>query len=494
MGQEVKKRLSGEAKADLLELASAVFEMKRCLIEALEAQKTSEITYINEKEIVDSAHEISDTVLIGLLKEEYADGTTAVPRLAGIVRRLIPEGNELTRLLPKIKAALLEAGMPLSEYLDLTRELQSEFHGDELARVLQESSEQAGIDGSELIGEVKTNPVAAAELICLAAEIRKTTGDEKALAELLVDYVERLGPKLALDMTPVNGAAGEKHLRQVITGLESSILNRLRERDVDDHLLERLEQRLAQRMDSILEKFASEWQLTRQGPRQEDNPANLSVLEIMEQSVGEGGELGAILKTIRSKVQSGAIDENDFKQIYAEINNEKREKRPREAKKEPPSRVLKPSVLMHFVEKEVARARRYGVPFSAVALSLVKAKAQGRSASMKLSPQALMDSVSSRLSTVLREADIIGQMGKNKLVIILPMTVEAGAKPTLRRSLKALHAEPIKVNGFSVTITMTGVAIGFDPERKPTVTTFMQALSDELKDMVFRVQYIGELL
>ena len=40
--------------------------------------------------------------------------------------------------MPKIKAALLEEGMPLAEYLDLVQELSTELESEELSKILKE--------------------------------------------------------------------------------------------------------------------------------------------------------------------------------------------------------------------------------------------------------------------------------------------------------------------------------------------------------------------
>jgi hypothetical protein len=494
IGEEVEKGLSGGGGANVSELAAAVFDMKKKLIEGMEAKKDFDITYSNKEEILDQANEIADNVLIRLVRDEYKAGKISTPRLAQILRRLIPEADELKRVLPKIKAALLEEGMPLPEYLNLVEELGKELQSDELAKILQESSEGVGLDGKELIEEVKENPVQAAELICLAAEIRKGTGDEKVLTDLLVDYVERMGSKLSQDIKTEKGADGEQHLRQVITGLESNIVSRLRSMNVvKDDALEHLEERLNKRMDAIFDKLRDDWIESKSMTPEENRSKNLSVLQILEQSVGENEDLGEILRIIRSKVQSGQIDENDFKQIYSEINKQKQKRLEQEAKKKMPAGVLKSKDLMFFIRKEISRASRYDLPFSALSFSVVKAKPKTGVPADTITQQAVTDAILYRLSSILREADIVGHFGKNKMVGLLPMTKQSDAKLALRRTLKLLHGDPIEVDGIPLTTKIAGVATSFDAERMPDVSAFVKAMSNELTDMVVRVKNIQEL-
>ncbi len=494
IGEEVEKGLSGGGDANVSELAAAVFDMKKKLIEGMDAQKDVDITFSNKEEILDQANEITDKVLIRLVKNEYKAGKITTSRLAQILRRLIPDAEELKRVLPKIKAALLEEGMPLPEYLNLVEELGKELQSDELAKILQESSEEIGIDGKELIQEVKENPAEAAELICLAAEIRKGTGDEKVLTDLLVDYVERMGSKLGQDITAENGAEGEQHLRQVITGLETNIVSRLKDMNVvKDDVLEGLEERLNKRMDAVFDKLRDDWIQSKSMTPEQNRAKNLSVLQILEQSVGENEELGEILTIVRSKVKAEEIDENDFKEIYSEINKQKQIKREQEAKKKMPPGVLKSQDIMFVIKKEISRASRYDLPFSALSFSVVKAKPKTGDSADAITQQAVMDAILRRLADILREADIIGQLGKNKMIGLLPMTMQSDAKLALRRTIRLLHSDPIEVDGIPLTVKIVGVSTTFDAERMTDGKAFMQAMSNELTEMVIRVKNIQEL-
>jgi len=494
IGEEVEKGLSGGGGANVSELAAAVFDMKKKLIQGMDAQKDVDITFSNKEEILDQANEITDNVLIRLVKDEYKAGKITTSRLAQILRRLIPEAEELKRVLPKIKAALLEEGMPLPEYLNLVEELGKELQSDELAKILQESSEEIGIDGKELIQEVKENPAEAAELICLAAEIRKGTGDEKVLTDLLVDYVERMGSKLGQDITAENGAEGEQHLRQVITGLETNIVSRLKDMNVvKDDVLEGLEERLNKRMDTVFDKLRDDWIQSKSMTPEQNRAKNLSVLQILEQSVGENEELGEILTIVRAKVKSEEIDENDFKEIYSEINKQKQIKREQEAKKKMPPGVLKSQAIIFVIKKEISRASRYDLPFSALSFSVVKAKPKTGDTDDTITQQAVMDAILRRLADILREADIIGQLGKNKMIGLLPMTMQDDAKLALRRTMRLLHSDPIEVDGIPLTVKIVGVSTTFDAKRMTDGKAFMQAMSNELTEMVIRVKNIQEL-
>lgn len=120
----------------------------------------------------DELRQLANAVVVRIVREEYRKGAVSVERLAEIIERLIPDRRELRRLLPQIKAALLEEGMPLTDYLALVKELALELGGGDVARLLSEAGEEIGLSAGELFADVKKDPRSAVRLIMLASELR----------------------------------------------------------------------------------------------------------------------------------------------------------------------------------------------------------------------------------------------------------------------------------------------------------------------------------
>jgi hypothetical protein len=491
MGHRVDESLADKEAPDLSKLAAAVLDMKRQLQKGIEAQKALDIVYGNEGQILHQANEITDRVVIQLVKQEYRSGDVSIPRLAQILRRLIPEGDELKRLLPKIKSALLEEGMSMEDYLNLVQDLVKELQSDTLVGFLEQGSDEIGMERTDLIQEVERNPTQVAELICLAAEVRKTTGDEGVLSDLLVTYVERLSTKLAGGMGSYS-PEGEKHLRQVVSGLESGIVSKLRDMDLEADVLARLEEKLEKKLDAMFEEFRSQWGPSQQVSHKE--PAkDLTVLQILEQSVDPTEELAHILRDVRTRADVGDIDENDFREIYGEIFRQRQKRLALKARKRVTPHVLEPRDLLYFLEKEICSAKRYGLPFSALSFSIVKAKPEKQPPKGSLTSQDLMDAILKRLALNLRDADILGHLGGNKVVALLPMTIDREAKLALRRNLRLLHARPIVVNGIPLNVRIAGAVTDYDIDKSLDRGEFVRLLSEDLTKTIHRVKHIQEL-
>ena len=491
--KEVEKNLSGEDKSDLPNAISALFSMKKHLIAEIESQKALKIAYANEDEILGKANDITDNVLLQLIRNEYQAGSVSTQRLAEIIQRLVPEADELKRLLPKIKSTLLEDGMRLSEYIKLVRELGKKLQNEELARIFQSSAEEIGISGESLIEEIKKDPVQASTLISLAAEIRNSIGDEEVLTDFLVDYIEQLGSEGKLHISKKDVEKGDQHLRQVIRQIELKIFGHLRDLNVNNDIANQLEKRLNDRMDEVFEKVKLEIIQSTSGMGEKDSLAGLSILEILLQNVGDDDDLGEILDTIRVKARSEDIDVNNFSEIYAQIVKEQKrrtEKRTEQTSKE----ILNPQAMITFLEQEIFRAKRYRLPFVVLAFSLVSAKPQTDVPADAVSQWHLENAILGRLLNVVRDSDVVGMFGINKIGVLLPHTPWGGGDRSLRRCLQLMHSEPIKLNKIPFKFRLAGVHSEFDLTQTPDIKVFVDALLNELMNKEIRLKSIQSLL
>ncbi len=496
MRMEVDKHLEGKGDVAIADLAGAVFDMKKQLLEGIEAQKALGVAYENEAAILENANELTDRVLIQLVKDEYQQGKITPARMAHILRRLVPEAVELKRLLPKIKTALLEEGMSHTQYLELIQALGKELQSEGLANILQESGEEIGVDGDELIAEFKNNPEQAAQLIYLAAEIRKGSGDEDALADILAGYVEQMGGQMAMDQTQEKD--DPEHLKKVVGSIESTIVSQLGKMDVGGDVIAKLEDRLNARMETVLDQMRAEWIKAKGQPGEGGGTATphkvLSVLQTLEQSVSEHDELGEILKIVRTKVEAGEIDENDYKKIQDEIARQKQLIKDKEADRVMPTGIIKASAMAFILEKEIARANRYDYSFSALAFSMVRIKPRAKVPAGAINNEILIEAVLALLAETFREVDIVGQLGKNTIVAVLPLISREDSKKALNRVMKVLQDAPIDVKGIPVDFKFAGIAISFDGEHTPDGKSFIRVMSGRLQDMANRLKNIQSFM
>ena len=491
--EEVRQIQKGVSDINLSELAYAVSDMRDQLIEGIQAQKTLGVIYENEEQIIDEANALTDEVLIQLLKDEYQKGEISIERLAQIIRRMVPEPTELKRLLPLLKNVLNEEGMSSSEFLKLMDALGKELNNEELTKKFQKGAEEIGLASEDLIQEFKRDPSGAAELIYLAAELRKGTGDEKVLNELLVDYIERIGSKIVLDTVNSSENADDSHIKKVIANVESDIVNRLNKNGIDDEVIKDVQQKLMTRMEMCFNKLKKEWEDQQKSTTANTGIGQTTLFKILEESVDESDELHHILSRVRNDIQEGDIDENDIHQIFKKIKLIHKKKETGKNRKTLPSGILTYQNTLLFIEKEISRSNRYDTPFSVITFSIIKIESSQPIPKGKLSRQKINQAVMGELIKSLRNADLIGILTKNILVVLLPMTKKDNARNALRRLVRSLHEEPITINGYDLKVQFAGAVTSFNGNKTSDLAAFLKVVENDHNEMVIRLKNVHEL-
>ena len=506
--QEVGKASPGMSGKNLQQLALAVFDMKKDLLKGIEAQQASGMSFEYAEAVREEANEITDKVLIQLIKDEYQQGRIKVQRLAQIMRRLLPDPKELQRLMPQIKDALLEEGMPLDTFLNLSEELKNEFQGEALAKALEKSAEEIGISGETLINEINLNPKGAAELIYLASEIRKGTGDDKVMSDLLVDYVERVGSKIALDAADQKGEEGGRQLRGIIKNIESALLGQLKDKDIDAAVVRQVAARLNDRMEECIDKLESRFEAMQQGDVSEKGGESPnSVLEIFEEDADEEEDLKDLLDKIRSSVDEEGLDENDFEQVHQAASqvmmpSQKKALKSKESASESsegaakvilPKGILKHNSVLYILEKEIARSNRYETPFS-IMLAGVNEIIPDVEVDLDTIPVSdILCLIFEKLAPHIRDSDIFGLLDNNHILVIMPMTDGRKSRSAMSRLLRVIHDERYTYNDIPLTVKLVGAVVPFDSETISSLKEYLDRAETELIDMLARIKSVQSI-
>lgn len=495
--REEVEAVSGDPQSgNLHELAEAVFEMKRNLLKGLEAQKATGVVFENEEQIRRESDELTDNVLIQLVTQEYQKGEISTQRLAQILRRLIPEPGEIQRLLPKIKEALLEEGMPLAEFLQLTVELKRELKSEELAHVLEESAEDFGVSGENLIEEIRRNPKGAAELIYLASEIRKGTGDESVMSDLLVDYIERVSSKITIDAAQKKGDEGGKQLRGIIASVENALLKGLKNKDVNAEVIHKVAQRLNDRMEQCIEKMESQmFTLQHQSFDGAGDEQSTTMLGEYEKKAEDPAQIKSILNKVKDTIHDdveGITPEPPKEPEFKPLQKEEK-KAPVHKPGELPEGIYDHKTIVAFLEKEIARSMRYDTPFSVLVLSVLRITPKIKMEIEDQFKQAVVRMLLQTIADTFRVSDVIGMLDKNKVLAMLPMTISQEAKLATRRIMKTIHEQEFFVDDIPLTIQLAGSATTFDQKRTPTLDKFVKRAESDSSEMVRRLKNIHNI-
>lgn len=493
--EEVNRSFEDPEKPSLGELADAVFAMKKELLNGISARKSEGVIFENERQIREETESLTDTVLVQLIREEYQEGKITVQRLAQLLRRLVPEPGELQRLMPKIKTALLEEGMSLQDFLQLTRELKQELQSEDLVKALEKSADQMGIDPDVLLDEVSRDPKSAAELIYLASEIRRGTGDKDVMSDLLVDYIERVGSQIAMEAAQKEGDAGSQHLHGLISSIEKSLVDRLKGKDINTEVLHKVANRLNERMEECLNTLKSQWAVQNKAFTEVAQENAASDIGVFEDDAANGADLNAIMEKVRS-----TIDAQDEKRPPPDRGTPLTGASPAAQKDQEdplkgglPKGILGRNSILYILEKEIARTKRYDTPFSVLMLSIFKVTPAKPLPPGTINRGEIMQFVLSNLIGICRTTDIIGVLDRNKFLILLPMTPEKDSRAAMRRILKQTHEVEYRVEETDIIVKLAGVVTTFDKDRTPTLNDLVKRAESDIFDMVNRLRNIQSI-
>jgi len=465
--------------ASMESLVEAVFKLREELNQGIEKRKQQGVLLRGEDLIHQEMDDLTDQVMVQLIREEYRGGDISVKRLAQIIRRMMPDIRELKRLLPKLKEALLADGMPLSDYLQLVRELERELQSEDLAVVLEEGAEQIGLSAQDLIREIRKDPKAAAELIALAAEVRAFgAGDQRnVLSQVLVDYVERVGGALALEQVDREGPEGVQRLRDIVSQIQDELLGRLKGHLMESSLVKEVRENVEKRRARTVQEFQTEWLLRRFLQETETRRDPQAILQAVEVAYPDPSQQGEVLELVIQAMEAKGLDPSPMKAALAQrVRVAPGESDPHRA----PKGTYNRSMILFFIREEVKRAQRYPYSFSAMLLSVRLATAMKPVPIGMIRPHEVRNAVMERVVELLRDVDLIGCLEENKVLIILPHTGSNGAKVVAKRIMEAIDGKALTVRNVPMKLRLALAEDTFQKDRTPDLKALLARMEAKL--------------
>jgi PleD family two-component response regulator len=153
-------------------------------------------------------------------------------------------------------------------------------------------------------------------------------------------------------------------------------------------------------------------------------------------------------------------------------------------KKTLPKGTFNRNTLLFFLNKELSRARRYKIPFSAITFSIVNVTPKKSILPGFIKRDEIKNAVLRRLVKIVRDTDLVGILDENKICVLLSMTPEQGSKLAIRRILKAFHSEPFIINDIPLMVKLAAISVSFHRERTATLKDFFKAIETEMNTLI----------
>jgi hypothetical protein len=245
-----------------------------------------------------------------------------------------------------------------------------------------------------------------------------------------------------------------------------------------------LEKKIDDRLEEVLKQLKSTWVMRKISSSADVSMELPVLLKLIEESIDDEKEVQMILEKIISSLRAQGVEEDKLKIIADEIAKraQKQEKEPK--KKGYPKGTFNRGNMLFFLKKEISRAWRYKVPFSTITLSLVNIIPKQPVFSEKIKLQEIWFSVMERLIKIMRDADLLGFLEENKILLLLPMTDEKGSNLALQRLLKILHSESFIVKNIPLELKFVALTTSFQQDSMPTIQIFLKEIETKMNELL----------
>jgi hypothetical protein len=461
------------------ELLAGIYAMRSEMMGLVKSQQTLE-QGLAQEEVEAATDSAFDQTVCKIILDEYRQSKGNARRVAHVLGRVVPGKKELRRILPKLKDAFIQNGASIPEWYGLVKELSTALQGEKALEDLVAAASEMGVSSDEVVAELRKDPRSAAKLLVVAAEIRRAGGDPSSDASIqaLLEAVDRTGDLL------VEGAeAGAEQALEAVRSygkLQTEIRQELSTKEMAPELRTNILRKLDLRSQRTLQDLKARV-LAQQ---LQDGAASLDAkVATMGELVRDEGEIDGLLELAMQMVGGDDLARQVAAQIAERVRYRIVEERERAASRELPQGVYPKAVTEFFLRYESRRASRYGVPFSALLISF-QGLPEDREAVDANGPalRGLFNILAGDLRTVLRDVDFVGSLGFNRLLVVLPMTVEEGLDSVLRKIRDRLAREVALPDGSRAWVRPRLGWASFDHSEQDGLKEIMSKLSQKWQE------------
>jgi hypothetical protein len=455
---ELRKEITSSNPPSFDLLLNAVFELKNDLSEAIEIQKATGRILAASEPVTAQVDNLTVDVIVKLVKEEYGNGELSLKRLSQIVLRMLPDLNELKRVLPRLKNALLELGMPLSDYCQLVTFLDADLQSEMLSGSLTEAAEGIGVSVKEIVNAIRAQPTEAARLIYLAAEIKQgANNDDTYLSTLLTDYIEKISTDLVLDKQEVGGPQGNQVLRTMLKRLEEQLVEKMKSYGVESNVMLQVQKQLSSRFEHLVGQASDQWVST--VIPDDHNAADSAVAKITSffgQTFASEQTRDTLISALKAKGYSRERIDLFFNRLTEQVASGKTSSLP--------PNILASNNMLFLLNREIKLQARYTIPLSTMMITVSQI---GNDGSLRKphsdETDLLLPQIFSTVKKSLRETDLVGTLGKpfvNVVFVIMSMTDDAAAHAASHRVKSDLDSKKFVVGNETLSI-VAAVSVTF---------------------------------
>jgi hypothetical protein len=476
---ELRKEITSSNPPSLDVLLNAVFELKNDLADAIEIQKATGRILSASEPVTAQVDNLTVDVIVKLVKEEYGSGSLSLKRLSQIVLRMLPDLNELKRVLPRLKNVLVEQGMPLTDYCQLVTLLDAEVQSEMLSGSLSEAAEGIGVSVKEIVTAIKAQPTEAARLIYLAAEIKQGAhNDDSYLSTLLTEYIEKVSTDLVIDRKEVSGPQGSQVLRSMLQRLEGQLVEKMKSYGVEGNVMLQVQNQLSSRFEQLVGHASDQWIST---IIPDDQSAADSAVAKITSFFGQAFTSEKARDTLVGALKNKGYNQQRIDLFFNRLTEQVASGQTTNL----PANILSSNNMLFLLNREIKLQGRYPIPLSTMMITVNKISVDGTFRIPHSDEfDILLPQLFSFVKKSLRETDLVGSLGKpftSAVFVIMSMTSEEDAERVSERIKSNLDSHKFVIGNDSVAVQLVVSVLFYEKDSGLNLKGFLELAAKKHK-------------
>lgn len=473
------------------DLFLAMNTLRQRVRQSISARQDMETVLAEQGEFITEVDQLTYSTLISLVREEYRSSDYSARRMAQVINRMLPDPQELRRMLPQLKQALIREGMSLRAYGELIHHLSTGLRGERLVQALESGADRIGLDVDEIVDRIQDDPTEAARLVVLAAELRQgSINDGEQLSAAFSDYIERMSRKLEIEEATETERLDPHALGEQLSRIQRELVIGLGDRGLQGESVAEINGQLHRQVEKAVDD--SRLMLLSSLLERSASLSADTVMEWLEQQLLTPSDLDRMRGPVGRIMQQHGFDAEQVAEIFEVFA----EKLPDGPPVTLPERVLSPEHTRMFLDREVLCARRYSTPFCVIRVTIDRLHFP-TGISRRATPRELcriLPELYTRMIRQARDPDLIGSLDEYlsaEPLLILPMTDDSGAKIVGERVERLLPEYPFELGQTSCQITITTTSIAYDADRHLDSEQFLMSIEQRHETRRYRASVRG---
>jgi hypothetical protein len=392
---------------------------------------------VNKESIMSGINSILKTN-IGEIFIKYLKGRISIFTFGAIIKVSFKVNKEISAILFLIKGIIYNEGYNLVRYLSFLEKISWILNEEGLNQMINKLNGEIGLSLGEIRGAIRKSNQSSIPLIILISKLAHNfkLNREKLLTILSYEIEEALLIKCREKLLRLKSPT-LKDIKKTLINLEKHVIFQLISGNLNQDLIRDISLNLDSKFDfriGLLWSFLITRNVLKDSNLSKEEKLNLIFQKTLEQE-----NFSTLYNPLILTLEESGFSKELIESIVVKINQTKKVNLPRVEPKSftLPAEIKSIDMTKEMLKMEMYRSHRYNTPFSTISITIMGIKTNaGYREAREEEKYEILNQLPDKLQPSLRHLDVIGTLGgieDDHILLLLPMTDQAGAKIVMQR-------------------------------------------------------------